>query len=584
MTRAKPRPFARATPARASDSATAAPPLRALPGLQAHVLLSLATVATFARAVPYPLQVNWDDGRFIVDNPDAHEVSMRALRSIFGAPHFQAYHPLHLLSYWLDVPWAGADGPVLHAVSLAIWLLGVNVLLRVFAHLGLSVVAAMIAAMAFALHPVQVEAVSWATGRKDALALLFSAACMLAHLRSRHGLDRHAWLARGAFVLAALSKTTSLPLPAVLVACDVLLRRISLRRALSVQLPSILLALGLGAATVQIWSEQNMLRAPDVAGPLFARVAASYAHALGTALWPSAVSPLYSERAASAGAVWPWIACALLAGAALLAYRRRAFSALFALAAFTFWMLPVSNLLPMYFPYQDRYLSLPLIGLCFGLGSALDAARASGYADGRVAGALAAAAVVALGLRTFQYEGEWSSEQRLWGHAASTQPGAYYAWMKLGEVRRKHDDLYGAIRAYQRLPALDPKRKLGPTALFEAVALRDEALHAITPSHAEPLAREYFAALDNAEDLRVLAGRMLGAGYARAYELPMARSIQLAPLSDEALEHVALVQFEQGRPMVGLFYLEHMQKPTQRPDLQEQAELARKLRGNAPVL
>ena len=164
---------------RALEPATRAARRAQLPSLAAHALLSLATLATFARALPYPLQLNWDDGRFIVDNPDVHEVSLRALSSIFGAPHFQAYHPLHLLSYWLDVPWAGADAPVLHAVSLGLWLLGVNVLLRVFARLGLSVAAALIAALAFALHPVQVEAVSWATGAQGraGAAVLRARAC-----------------------------------------------------------------------------------------------------------------------------------------------------------------------------------------------------------------------------------------------------------------------------------------------------------------------------------------------------------------------------------------------------------------------
>src|SRR6185295_14543285 len=96
-------------------------PTRARPDGRAHAIVSLATVATFARAVPYPLQLTWDDARFISDNPDVQEISVRSLASIFGGPHFQAYHPLHLLSYWLDVPLAGVNATVIHAVSLALW-------------------------------------------------------------------------------------------------------------------------------------------------------------------------------------------------------------------------------------------------------------------------------------------------------------------------------------------------------------------------------------------------------------------------------------------------------------------------------
>ena len=570
--------------ARASRDAHDAPSAKARPSRSAHALLSLATLATFARAVPYPLHVNWDDGRFIVDNPDVHEVSWRALTSIFGAAHFQAYHPLHLLSYWLDVPWLGASGPALHAVNLALWIVAVNLLLLVFVRLGLSNTASTMAALAFALHPLQVEVVAWATARKDVLALLFTCVCVLAHLRSQRGLDRYAWLARLAFVLAALSKTSALPLPAVLIACDVWLRGRSFRSALAVHLPSLLLAIGLGASVARIWSDQQMLRPASEAGPLIARVTASYTHALGSALWPSSVSPLYAVPSASYSTLLPWIVCAALLGAAGLAYARGAYRALFALVAFGLWMLPVSNALPMYFAYQDRYLSLPLFGLCFGLGAALDASRARSHAGGRVLGMLVALAVIALGLRAVQYAGVWSSEERLWGHAVRTQPDAYFAWMKLGEVRRKDGQLYGSIRAYQQLVRLDPRRKLGYAALLEAVALRDEALRSLTPSRAHALAQTFHASLEDGEGLRTFAGRMLRAGYVRSCEVALARSLAVSPLPDDALEYAAAAQFNLGHPLLALFYLDRMEKPTQREELIERAQFARRVRGDAPVL
>ena len=69
-----------------------------VPDVRAHVWLSLAVPLTFMRAVPYPLQASWDDGRFILENRDVRAPSWHALWSILSEPHFQAYHPLHLLS------------------------------------------------------------------------------------------------------------------------------------------------------------------------------------------------------------------------------------------------------------------------------------------------------------------------------------------------------------------------------------------------------------------------------------------------------------------------------------------------------
>jgi tetratricopeptide (TPR) repeat protein len=558
-------------------------PPRARADARAHAIVSLATVVTFARAVPYPLQLTWDDARFIADNPDVHEVSWRSLVSILGAPHFQAYHPLHLLSYWLDVPWFGTNAAALHAVSLLLWVIAANVLLRALRSIGLGPLAAVIACLACVLHPIQVEAVSWATGRKDALALLFASACMLAHFSSERGFDRNAWLARGAYVLGALSKTTILPLPLLLVAGDVLLRKRPLRRALAPQLPSIALGAGLSCIVIAIWKQEQMMRGQVASvGPLPLRVVATFAHALGTALWPSATSPMYDVSAVNAPGALAYGACAALLAGVFFAWRARARLVLFGLIAFGVLMLPVCNAIPMYFPYQDRYLSLPLLGLAIVLGAAVDAAAPRGLAS--IVTPLAIAAVAALALRTIQYQGAWQSETRLWGHAASTQPNAYYAWTKLGEVRRKQGDFDGAIRAYKQLVRIDPLRKLGYAGLFQAVAERDEKLHAIAPSRAEDYAKAFYAALDDAEDLRVLAARLLQAGYVRAFELPMGRVLVLSPMPDDALEHAAALQFEQNQPSVALFLLEHMQRPTQQPVLQALAQRARALRGGGPVL
>lgn len=553
------------------------------PGVRAHVLVSLAALATFARAVPYPLQLGWDDRRFLVDNPDVQHVSWQALRSIVGGVHFEAYHPFHLLSYWLDVPWFGARGPALHAVSLGLWVLATNLLLRVLADLGCRPFGALIGCLACALHPAQVEAVSWATGRKDVLAMIFACCCVLCHLRSGSVLDRYAWLTRLAYLMAVLSKTTALPLPAVLVLIDLALGRRDLRQAVLQQLPSLGLGAGVSAFVIGLWRAQQMIQDPGSAsaGSWIGRVAATFGHQLATALWPGAVSPMYSTHAVASPSGWAVLSCSVLLLGAWLLVSVRATRLWLALGTFVLLMLPVCNAIPMYFPYQDRYLSLPLLGLALGLGAALDGLRA------RLRGfslALGVSVVIALALRTAQYEGEWQSELRLWGHAVRAQPDAYYAFMKLGEVRRDRGAFDGAIRAYQQALQLEPLRKLGHAALFQAVALRDERVRKLLPSRAERYTREYYERLGDPEALRALGARLLEAGYLRAPELPAERALALQPFPDQALEHAAAAQFAQGRPGLALLYLRHMREPSRRPDLLRMAEHAREQMRAAPML
>jgi hypothetical protein len=522
----------------------------------------LATVATFARAVPYPLQASWDDARFLTNDPLVHAVSLRNLLAIFGDVHFEAYHPLHLLSYWLDVPWFGDNAFVLHATSLALWCAALCTLYASLRALGLGVTSACLGTLACGLHPAQVEAVSWATGRKDVLALLFVAASLLWHTRSQRVLDRAAWLSLACFVAAALSKTTALPLPLFLLVLDVVAREVSVRRALLAQAPKLVLAVLAGLITLRTWHANEMVRATAgdaLVAPL--RLAVTWTHQLGTAFWPAASAPMYSTQSIGAPRLFALVAPALFAVACVVLHRARQRLALAGLLGFALFMLPVSNLVPMYFPLQDRYLSLPLLGLALTLAALLDRAR------NPLPRALVLIAVVVLGLRTVQYEGAWSSELRLWGHAASVQPDAEYAWIKLGEVRRDTGLLEGAIDADRHALRVAPGRKLSWTLLFEAVALRDERIFALQPSRARALAKRYSAALEDPNALRNLAGELLRARYLRTLELPMSRSIGLQPVPDNLLEHAALTHLHDGRPSVARFYALGMQTPSTVPEL-----------------
>jgi hypothetical protein len=226
----------------------------------------------------------------------------------------------------------------------------------------------------------------------------------------------------------------------------------------------------------------------------------------------------------------------------------------------------------MVFAFQDRYGSLPLVGLGLALGAVLDAWRP------RAVLALGAPLVLALAIRTFQYEGVWRSEASLWGHAVSTQPDAYHAWMKLCELRRKAGQLHGAVTACKRLVDLEPTRRNGHTALLLSAALRDERISTRSPSLAERHAAAFHVAADDAPRLRLLAAQMLASGHLRALEVPLARSLSLDPLQNEVLEKAAATHFAAGRSSVGLFYLERMRPPTSRPELQAARAAAERAR------
>ncbi len=514
----------------------------------------------------------------VLENDLVLHPSWHALVSIWTRPHFEAWHPLHLMSYWIDVPWLGASGPVMHATSAILWAATCVLVLRVMRALGMPPLAAALAALAYGLHPMQVEAVTWATGRKDIVCAAFACLSILSHLRSDGPWDRWTWIGRAAFLLAALAKTAVLPLPVVLFLVDVLHRDRPWRQALLSQAPSLAIAAGLSVVVVGIWQSNRMLRDWDPgAGPAFtARLAsATLLRQTIAALVPIRLSPLYPlDRPGTLGP-WPLavpaLVMAFLAAAWRLKWRRPALVVLAYLALF----LPVSNVLPLYWQRADRWMSLPLLPLAIGFGWAVERAASWAPAGQGARGSaargsavrmiavrsIAVMAMAALAASTMVHVGAYTSDDRLWSSAVVAQPRAYYAWIKRGEQLRDSGSPAEAASAYREAIALRPDLALGHGALLSALAMVDEGRAGIAPSRAIALGEAFMKAEGDPDALRTMAGDMLSAGYRESILIPLCRSLDIDPLPDDRLRKAAAVQAANGNDFLAEFYLGRMSVP-----------------------
>ena len=63
----------------------------------------------------------------------------------------------------------------------------------------------------------------------------------------------------------------------------------------------------------------------------------------------------------------------------------------------------------------------------------------------------------------------------------------------------------------------------------------------------------------------------------------MGRALSLHPFPDHALERAAATHYSEGRPTVGLFYLQQMKEPTQRPELKALAKGTRRMMQDSPL-
>lgn len=537
--------------------------------LWARLALLIVPLLCFGRALSYPFALSWDDARFIANNTDVLRPSWDGLVRMFTTVQFEAYHPLHLLSYWLDVPWVGADdlqltATVVHTCSLGLWIAALWLSYAVLRKLGAPLGAALLGTLAFGVHPAQVEVVCWASGRKDVLALLFVAGSLLAQLSASGPWRGRAWLARALYVCALLSKTTALPLPLFALSVDLIARKRPWREAVLWQLPSLLLGAGVSVAVLTIWREHSMLRQTlgDESMALV-RFTQTLGHQLGTALWPSRVSPMYASQSLLGWDVSRSLLCALYVLVCGLALRGGRGLLASGLLGFALFLLPASNLVPLYFPLQDRYASLPLFALGVALAGFAGSVQLEATRRKPVRNLALDVGFIALGclcLRTAQYAGVWKNELRLWGHAVRTQPDADYAYLKLGEVRREAGDFEGAIKAYHGAIRVAPLRTLAHAGLFEVVARRDERVFKLSPGRARQLAEQYYKRLSNIESLRAFPAQLWSMGYVRTVELPIQAMLVIDAIPEGVVLQSAQGALRAGRRSLAKFYLHQLKE------------------------
>src|SRR5262249_49798824 len=131
--------------------------------------------------------------------------------------------------------------------------------------------AAAVGALLFALHPLRVETVAWATERRGALSGLLLVVAVLAYLRwaERTRPTSRYWLAVVLFGLSLLAKEVGFPLAVVLLVLDAYpLRRrraVATRRLLVEKVPFLVLALASAAVAAR-----------DAAGSGYTRSLADY--------------------------------------------------------------------------------------------------------------------------------------------------------------------------------------------------------------------------------------------------------------------------------------------------------------------
>jgi len=439
------------------------------------LLLVVATLALYNPVNRHPF-VNYDDDRYITENPHVHNgLTWRTITWAFTATEQGNWHPLTWLSHALDYQLFHQNPAGHHLTSLLIHAANAVLLFLFLMYATRRLGPSLFVAALFALHPINVESVAWVAERKNVLCTFFFFATLIAYCWYARQPDWRRYLVfAGLFVLGLMSKPMVITLPFVLLLLDYWpLGRIRgghadataapLSKLVVEKLPLIALSAASAVITMQAQRAGGAMRSTaqfSLAVRLENAVMA-YAMYLWKMIWPSHLSPIYPHPGDSlAGWQVGTSALVLLAVTAVaLKFRARRY-------LLTGWLWFLGTLVPVIGLVQvgdqamaDRYAYIPLVGIFIMI-----AWRIADLADSKQIGLVvrvipAACVLLALSFATNRQLGYWSSNYDLWTHAVAVTGRNFIAQDNLGGALLwlgKTDEAYLHFQAAAEINPLDP--------------------------------------------------------------------------------------------------------------------------------
>ncbi len=173
----------------------------------------LAAVVVYARALPNQF-VDWDDTALITTNPLVGEFSARTIWGAFTSYDPELYIPLTIVSFSAEHTLFGFQPFFFHLTNLVLHIVISWLVFLFLRKMGNGEAVAYLCALLFAVHPLNVEAVAWASARKDLLMAVFALASLLSFVRwKEEGSKKWYWWTFTFLLLSLLSKPTAIAIP-----------------------------------------------------------------------------------------------------------------------------------------------------------------------------------------------------------------------------------------------------------------------------------------------------------------------------------------------------------------------------------
>jgi Flp pilus assembly protein TadD len=464
-------------------------------------LVVLATAAAFWPTLGNQF-VNWDDPDVLLRNAQLGNPGV--LRWAFSTDLIGHYQPLSWLIWSTMKSVFDLSATAFHGLSLIAHLANGLLVFVLALHLGRAAgltdgrsrIVAAVASFTFALHPLRVEPVAWASAMPYVVSLSITLVAVIAYVNGR------LMPSLVCYALALLTRASVIGLPFVLLLIDVYpLRRTrstSLARLVVEKIPFAVLAIG-AAVGEALTRETVSLQEIGIGARLTMAATAPFEY-VGRTLFPVRLTPL-SALPISPTTDWVRLAVglgALLSLTAAAWILRRGWPAVIVgWLAFLVLLAPVAGLTPSGIQATaDRYTYVPGVAISMLFGALI--ARLNSSDRPRPALVLPVAAVLAvLSVLTWRQTQYWHDSIALWTRVTDLDPrndvAAYNLAIAFADAGRETEAIDWYERTLRIVPDHDVARQ--NLAILQAARAEREGNQLAQQGHADEAIAEYARAL-----------------------------------------------------------------------------------------
>lgn len=420
--------------------------------------LTLVTVVFLCFANALRNEFVFDDIYLVTVNKQIRSLNLPLLLS--------SYRPTRDISYAIDFALWGENPFGFHLTSTVIHAANVLLVFALVRRLTNDLVPATLTALIFAVHPIQTDAVTYISGRRDVLFTLFYLLAFhtyLTYYRSRWSAKTVAYffLFLLLWMLSLLSKEMAVSLPILIFVwhfCDAwgeetgsLGRHVwqTFKRTLNRDKWFWLLLSIAGIAFTAYWvfikNASHRVRLGitfDYWGGSFylnmLTVVRVHAWYLKQLVYPTPIAQYLGAFEISESLFdWRLLVSVVVVGAVLaygfLMLNRDKLMA-FAIFSYFIFLLPVSQLIPHHELLADHYLYLPIMSFGLFISLLLKRIGASGVISHKALYLVAGIVVVIFAVKTIIHNGTWKNERTLWSYNYKAVPTSPRAALNLGNT------------------------------------------------------------------------------------------------------------------------------------------------------